>query len=94
MNKVVVRRVDVILDYLCHPPPIITSPLLHIIILVVVVIIIIIIIFIAERNCQAGSIMLPFLWVQDSKLGPFKEFFVANRGLFLQISKSTAVTSL
>jgi hypothetical protein len=48
--------------------------LLHIIIVVVVVIIIIIIIFIAERNCQAGSIMLPFLWVQDSKLGPLKEF--------------------
>jgi hypothetical protein len=91
VNKEVVRRVDVILDYLCHPPPIITSPLLHIIILVVVVIIII---FIAERNCQARSIMLPFLWVQDSKLGPFKEFFVANRGLFLQISKSTAVISL
>ena len=80
MNKVVVWRVEVQLDYLCLPPPIVTSPVLRIIIVVVVVfviiiiIIIVIIIIIAERNCRVGSIILPFVWAQDSNLGPSKEF--------------------
>ena len=64
MNKVVARHVEVQLDYLRLPPPIVTSPVLRIIIVVVVVIIIIIIIIIitifiiTERNFGVGSIML------------------------------------
>ena len=78
VNKVVVRPVEVQLDFFCLPPPIITSPVLHIIIVVVVIVVIIItiiiIIFIAERNYRVGSIVLPYLWVEESKLGPLKEF--------------------